>query len=61
MAHVVRLLGWEVVKLLLCAAMLLVAPKLIENLSWLALLAGLVVALKVYWLVLLVRPKPRKI
>jgi len=61
MAHVVRLLGWEVVKLLLCAAMLLVAPRLIENLSWLALLAGLVVALKVYWLVLLVQPKPRKI
>ncbi|MFZ9162729.1 MAG: ATP synthase subunit I [Burkholderiaceae bacterium] len=61
MAHVVRLLGWEAVKLLLCAAMLLVAPRLIENLSWLALLAGLVVALKVYWLVLLVRPKPRKI
>jgi ATP synthase protein I len=41
---------WELVKIVLTIAMLLVAPKLVEQLSWLALLAGFVVTMKVYWL-----------
>ena len=42
----VRVLGWEFAKLLLCAAMLAVAPSLIEGLSWPAVLVGLIVTLK---------------
>ncbi len=40
---------WELVKIALTVAMLLAAPRLVPHLSWLALLAGLVVAMKVYW------------
>ena len=31
-------------------ALLLVAPKVVSDLSWLALVAGFVVTMKVYWL-----------
>ena len=41
---------WELVKIGTTVAMLLVAPRLISQLSWLALLAGFVVTMKVYWL-----------
>ena len=41
---------WELVKIILTVALLLVAPKVISNLSWLALVAGFVVTIKVYWL-----------
>nr|WP_315463650.1 ATP synthase subunit I [uncultured Rhodoferax sp.] len=40
---------WEVVKVVLTVAMLLAAPKLVPGLNWLALVAGFVVAMKVYW------------
>ncbi|MDZ7890367.1 MAG: ATP synthase subunit I [Rhodoferax sp.] len=40
---------WEVVKVVLTVAMLLAAPKLVPELNWLALVAGFVVAMKVYW------------
>ena len=40
---------WEMVKIALTVAMLLLAPRLIANLSWLALVAGFVVTMKVYW------------
>ena len=52
---------WEAVKMAVSSAMLAAAPRVIENLSWLALLAGLVVTLKMYWLALLKRPKPKQI
>ena len=48
---------WEAVKLAVSVAMIAAAPRLIEDLSWLAMMAGLFVTLKVYWLALLVRPK----
>ena len=48
---------WEAVKLAVSVAMIAAAPRLIENLSWLAMMAGLFVTLKVYWLALLLRPK----
>jgi ATP synthase protein I len=51
---------WEAVKIGVSVVMLAAAPRLIENLSWLALMAGLVVTLKVYWLALLMRAKPQK-
>ena len=40
---------WELVKIALTVAMLFAAPQLIGGLSWLALLAGFVVTMKVYW------------
>ncbi len=40
---------WEMVKIALTVAMLLLAPRLIVDLNWLALLAGFVVTMKVYW------------
>lgn len=40
---------WEGVKVLSAVAMLWLAPKIIPELSWLGLLAGLVLTLKVYW------------
>jgi ATP synthase protein I len=52
---------WEAVKLAVGVAMVAMAPKLIADLSWLALLAGLFVTLKMYWLALLKRPKPEQI
>jgi ATP synthase protein I len=41
---------WELVKIVLTVALLLVAPKVISDLSWFALVAGFVVTMKVYWL-----------
>ena len=43
---------WEMVKVGLVLAMLFAAPKLVTNLSWPAMLIGLVVTMKAIWLVL---------
>ena len=51
---------WEAVKIGVSVAMLAAAPRLVADLDWLAMLIGLIVTLKVYWLALLVRHK-RKI
>lgn len=40
---------WEGIKILLAVAMLWLAPAVVPELSWLGLLAGLVLTLKVYW------------
>lgn len=48
---------WEGVKVLLALAMMWQAPRLVPGLSWLALVAGLVVALKAYWLELWMRSR----
>ena len=50
---------WEMVKIALTLAMLLVAPGLVAGLSWPALLIGLVLAMKVYWLALAFAPRPK--
>lgn len=50
---IARLFVWEFVKLVLCIAMLAAAHFLVPNLHWLALLAGVVVTMKTYWLVLM--------
>ena len=52
---------WEAIKLAVSIAMIATAPKLIAELNWLALMAGLFVTLKMYWLSLLKRPKPKQI
>ncbi|WP_405041614.1 ATP synthase subunit I [Polaromonas sp.] len=43
---------WEMVKIGLVLAMLFAAPRLVSDLSWPAMLVGLVVTIKVVWLVL---------
>jgi ATP synthase protein I len=48
-AVLVALFFWEGAKILLTIAMLWMAPLVVSDLSWLGLLAGLVVTLKVYW------------
>jgi len=48
---------WEALKLAMTVVMLAAASRLVTNLDWLALLVGLVLTLKVYWMALLLRPK----
>ncbi len=48
---------WEAIKIAVSVGMLFAAPRLVADLDWLAMLIGLVVTLKVYWLALLMRPK----
>lgn len=52
-------LVWEMVKIALTLAMLFVAPRLVVGLSWPALLVGLVLAMKVYWVALAFAPRPK--
>ena len=52
-------LVWEMVKIALTLAMMLVAPRLVAGLSWPALLVGLVLAMKVYWVALAFAPRPK--
>ena len=54
----VGFLLWEMVKIALTFAMLVVAPRLVAGLSWPALLIGLVLAMKVYWVALAFAPRP---
>ncbi len=52
--------GWEIAKIVFTIALLAAAPWLVPGLVWLALLAGMVVTMKTYWVALLVRPGVRK-
>lgn len=49
---VAAVMVWEMVKVAASVFMLMLATRVVENLSWPALLAGLVVTLKVNWLAL---------
>jgi ATP synthase protein I len=44
---------WEFVKIVLTMVLLLVAPKMVVGLNWLALLAGFVVTMKASWFAML--------
>ncbi len=46
---------WEFLKIAVSVAMLMLAPRIVQPLSWPALLVGLVVCIKVYWVALLWR------
>ena len=59
-AAMVGFFGWEIAKIMLTVALLAAAPRLVPGLSWIALLIGMVVAMKTYWVALLVRPGVRK-
>lgn len=48
---------WEMVKVTLTVAMLFAAPRLVVDLHWLALLAGFVVTMKVYWVAMWLHSK----
>jgi ATP synthase protein I len=51
---------WEMVKIASSIALLAAAPRLVPELSWPALLVGLVLTVKVYWVALAFSPRPRK-
>lgn len=52
-AMLASLFGWEIVKLALCVALLMLTPKVLASPNWLAVLAGLVLMLKTYWMAFL--------
>ncbi len=56
-ASAVSFMLWEMVKIAASIALLALAPKVVQPLSWPALLVGLVVCMKVYWWALLWRPR----
>jgi ATP synthase protein I len=47
---------WEMVKIGLSIGMLMLAPSLIADLSWPALLVGLILTMKVYFVAAIIRP-----
>ncbi len=54
-ASAVSVMLWSTVKISVSIAMLMLAPKLVQPLSWPALLAALVLCMQVYWFALLWR------
>jgi ATP synthase protein I len=54
------LLFWEGVKVLLTVALLAMAPVVVSELNWLALVVGLVFVLKVYWVAFLMLSRTAK-
>lgn len=52
---------WEAMKISVSVVMLLLAPRLVTDLDWLAMLISLIVTLKVYWVALLMRPKRKTV
>jgi len=58
---VVSFFVWELVKMCLTVGLMLTAHRLMRDLSWPAMLVGLVVTIKVYWLALALRRKVRTV
>ena len=56
-AGAVSFMSWEFVKIGVSVALLLLAPKLVQSLSWPALLVGMVLCMQVYWLALMWRSR----
>lgn len=56
---VVSFFLWELVKIVVTVGILFAAHRLVAGLSWPAMLVGLVVTIKVYWLALAFRRKGR--
>jgi ATP synthase protein I len=57
-ASAVSFMLWEAVKIGVSLAMLALAGRIVQPLVWPALLVGLVVCMKVYWVALLWRRRP---
>lgn len=51
---------WELMKLIVTMVMLALAPKFVVALSWPAMLVGLVLTMKVYWVAFAFSPKTLK-
>jgi ATP synthase protein I len=56
----VGFMAWEMVKIASSIALLMAAPRWVAALSWPALLVGLVLTMKVYWVALAYRPRSRR-
>ncbi len=56
-AAVMSFFVWELIKIVMTVAVLFAAHRLVQGLSWPAMLVGLVVTLKVYWLALAFKRK----
>ncbi|MEY3475053.1 MAG: synthase protein AtpI [Pseudomonadota bacterium] len=54
-ASAVSFMLWELLKIAVSVVMLMLAPQLVQPLSWPALLVALVLCIKVYWFALLWR------
>ena len=52
---------WELVKIVTTVGLLLLAQRLVSDLSWPWMLAGMVLVMKVYWVALMVNPKASKV
>lgn len=52
---------WEMVKIASTIALMAAGPKLVRDLSWPAMLVGLVLAMKVYWVALAFKPRARQL
>ena len=57
----VRFFGLEIAKLVLTVVLLVLAPWVVPGLNWLALVLGLVVVMKTYWLALWLLTRSAKI
>jgi ATP synthase protein I len=51
---------WEMVKVASTIALVAAGPKLVRDLSWPAMLVGLVLAMKVYWVALAFKPRRKR-
>lgn len=52
---------WELVKIVVTIGLLFAAHRLVKDLNWPAMLVGLIVTLKVYWLALAFKRKPKSV
>ena len=52
---------WEFVKIVVTVAVLFASHRVVVNLSWPAMLVGLVITMKVYWLALAVKRKAKPV
>lgn len=59
-AGAVSFMVWEFLKIGVSVVMLMLAHRIVQPLSWPALLAGLVICIKVYWVALLWRPRSKE-
>ena len=59
-AAMVGFFGWEIAKIVLTVALLAAAPWVVPGLNWIALVVGMAITMKTYWVALLVRPGVRK-
>jgi ATP synthase protein I len=59
LASTASMLGWSLVKTAAAVAMLLLAPRLVQGLSWPVMLATLFACMQTYWLALLWRGRAK--